>query len=104
LVAAHDVKLLIPASQREGTKATVNWNGPLQAPIAQGQELATLTINREGLSDVIVPLYAGQSIAKAGFGTRLGVAAQRVTALVLGDTTPPAPVQPIPATTEPVSN
>lgn len=94
LVPAQDVDLLIPAGQREGVSATINWNGPIEAPIAQGQELAEMVISRDGLSDTVVPLYAEQGVGNAGFGKRLTVAAERVFALVMGNDAPPAAIQP----------
>ncbi len=101
LVPAQDVDLLIPAGQREGVSATINWNGPIEAPIAQGQELAEMVISRDGLSDTVVPLYAEQGVGNAGFGKRLTVAAERVFALVMGNDAPPAAIQP---EAEPTSN
>ncbi len=94
LVPAQDVDLLIPAGQREGVTATINWNGPVAAPIAQGQELAEMVISRDGLSDTVVPLYAQEGVGNAGFGKRLTVAAERVLALVMGNDAPPAALEP----------
>ncbi len=48
LVPAEDVNLLIPAGQRGAITATVNWTGPIPAPIAQGQKLAQMVISRDG--------------------------------------------------------
>lgn len=98
LVPAQDVNLLIPAGQREGVSATINWNGPIAAPIAQGQELAEMVISRDGLSDTVVPLFADEGVGNAGFGKRLTVAAERVLALVMGNDAPPAAIQPEAAT------
>ena len=97
LVPADDVDLLMPAAQRGGVNAQINWNGPIQAPIAQGQELAEMVISREGLNDTVVPLYAQEGIGNAGFGKRLTTAAQRVFALAMGNDAPPAAIQPEPA-------
>lgn len=94
LVPAEDVNLLIPAGQREGISATINWDGPIPAPIAQGQELAQMVISRDGLSDTVIPLFAEEGVGNAGFGKRLTVAAERVLALVMGNDAPPAAVQP----------
>ena len=98
LVPAQDVALLIPAADREGISATINWNGPIAAPIAQGQELAEMVISREGLSDTVIPLFAEQGVGNAGFAKRLTVAAERVLALALGNDAPPAAIQPDPVT------
>ncbi|NDW53461.1 D-alanyl-D-alanine carboxypeptidase family protein [Aliiroseovarius sp. PrR006] len=89
LVPAEDVNLLIPAGQRGGITATVNWTGPIPAPIAQGQELAQMVISRDGLSDTVVPLYAEFGVGNAGYTKRLATAAGKVLAMVLGGDTPP---------------
>lgn len=99
LVPTQDVDLLIPAGQREGISATINWNGPIAAPIAQGQELAEMVISRDGLSDTVVPLFAEEGVGNAGFGKRLTVAAERVLALLMGNDAPPAAIQPEAPTT-----
>ncbi|MCK8462817.1 D-alanyl-D-alanine carboxypeptidase [Aliiroseovarius sp. S1339] len=94
LVPAQNVDLLIPAAQREGISATINWDGPIAAPIAQGQELAQMVISRDGLNDTVVPLFAEEGVGNAGFRKRLTVAAERVLALVMGKDAPPAAIQP----------
>jgi D-alanyl-D-alanine carboxypeptidase (penicillin-binding protein 5/6) len=67
LVAAADVSLLIPASQRDAVSARVEYSGPLRAPVAEGTEIGRMTISLEGLPDHVVPLVAGASVAKGGF-------------------------------------
>ncbi|WP_424940429.1 D-alanyl-D-alanine carboxypeptidase family protein [Aliiroseovarius sp. S253] len=97
LVPAEDVNLLIPAGQRDGISATVNWTGPIPAPIAQGQELAQMVISRDGLSDTVIPLYAEQGVGNAGYPKRLTTAAEKVLKLVMGGDVPP-PAIPLGAT------
>ncbi|MCI2394584.1 D-alanyl-D-alanine carboxypeptidase family protein [Aliiroseovarius sediminis] len=100
LVPAEDVNLLIPAVQRDGISAEIKWDGPIPAPIAQGQELAQMIVSRDGLNDTVVPLYAEEGVGNAGFGKRLMVAAERVLALAMGNDAPPAAIQPIPSPSE----
>ncbi len=93
LVASADVELLVPAMQRDGIEATVTWTGPVEAPIAQGQELGQMTITRDGLPDTVVPLFAENAVGRAGFLPRLKAAAGKVMAMVQGgDDAAPAPV------------
>ncbi|SMR71138.1 D-alanyl-D-alanine carboxypeptidase (penicillin-binding protein 5/6) [Aliiroseovarius halocynthiae] len=94
LVPAEDVNLLIPAGQRDGISATINWTGPIPAPIAQGQELAQMVISRDGLSDTVIPLYAERGVGNAGYTTRLTTAATKLLAHLMGNDAPPLPVEP----------
>lgn len=90
LVAGEDITLLVPALQRDGVEAQISWTGPLQAPIAAGQEVGRMVIHRAGLPDTEVPLLAAQAVAEAGFMARLNVAFDKVLALVLGGGDAPA--------------
>ncbi|MCI2399248.1 D-alanyl-D-alanine carboxypeptidase family protein [Aliiroseovarius subalbicans] len=96
LVAREDVDLLIPALQRDGLEATITWNGPIEAPIAEGQELAQMVITRKALPEVTVPLYAETGVGAAGFMPRFRAAATKVLGMVQGGDAP-APV-PMPVT------
>ncbi len=84
LVPAEDVEMLVPAMQRDGIKAVVNWTGPIEAPIAQGQELGQMVVSRDGLPDVTVPLYAEAAVAGASFWPRFQVAGSKVLSMALG--------------------
>ena len=75
LVPAQDINLLLPIFADEKVPSEVIYDGPIKAPIAKDQELATLVISPEGLPPVSVPLYAGKDIGKGGFLVRLRAAA-----------------------------
>src|SRR5690606_2701812 len=75
LVPAEDVKLLIPAVQRDAIDARILYDGPIDAPLTAGQELATLVIALEGLPETRVPLVADRDIPTAGVVQRLKTAA-----------------------------
>ena len=51
------------------------YNGPIQAPIAAGDQLAELVINLDGLPEKRVPLIAEADVPEGGFATRLRTAA-----------------------------
>ncbi|HGG04014.1 MAG TPA: D-alanyl-D-alanine carboxypeptidase [Aliiroseovarius sp.] len=78
LVPANDVTLLIPALQRDGVEAVISWTSPLEAPISQGQEIATMLIQRDGLSDTTVAMLAENAVGPAGFMPRFQVALDKV--------------------------
>lgn len=88
LVAPEDVTLLIPALQRDGVQAEISWADPLEAPVAQGQEIATMNIQRGVLPPVDVTLVAAEAVGKAGFGDRLLAAFSDLAGMVLGDRAP----------------
>ena len=83
LVPATDLALLIPALSHDGLKAEVVFNGPLSAPIAKGQEVARLVIERPEMETVEIPLVAESDVATAGFLKRLTVAAADLRATYL---------------------
>lgn len=92
LTTSEDVSLLVPALQREGLSAKINWIGPVEAPIAQGQQLGEMVIERPGLPDAKVPLVAAEGVAAAGIVKRMGVAATQLMSKVIGSETVPTPV------------
>lgn len=78
LVAAQDVRLLVPAQVQEGMTAEVIYTGPLTAPIAKGTQVAELIVHVPDLPDARIPLVAETDVARGGFGTRLSTAAARL--------------------------
>lgn len=75
LVPAEDVKLLLPSQVQETVTAEVIFNGPVEAPIAKGAQIAELIIHVPDLPDARIPLVAESDVAKGGFLKRLGAAA-----------------------------
>jgi len=104
LTPTDDLAFLMPVTANNEIDAEITWTGPLQAPIAAGQTLAQMTINRPGLAPVEVPLVAEASVAKAGFLPRVSAAAGKALAmareLTSGTPQPPEPA-PDPATEGP---
>lgn len=74
LVLGEDLNLLVPSVSSADVSARVVYNGPLAAPIAEGQEVAQLVITREGLPEVTVPLLAEQAVSQGGFTVKLSAA------------------------------
>ena len=87
LVASRSVTVLVPVLAQGELQARVEYDGPLAAPIAEGQVVATLIVDVPGLSAVTVPLLAATEVPEAGFLRRLGAAAH-VLGGHLGLTTP----------------
>ena len=83
LVPAADLRLLIPALAYDGLTAEVVYRGPLTAPIAKGDAVATLVVNVPTLPQQRIPLLAESDVGKGGFLTRLSAAAMQLRARYL---------------------
>ncbi|SHJ19015.1 D-alanyl-D-alanine carboxypeptidase family protein [Wenxinia saemankumensis] len=82
LALAEDLRVLMPVVPGAAYAAEATWTGPVTAPVAEGQELGQLTITREGLPQIVVPLVADRAVAQGGLGVRLRTAAQILVARV----------------------
>lgn len=71
IMVPEDYEILLPMPLSGSLNARIEYKGPLQAPIAAGEEIAELVIEREGLDDARTPLVAERSIGPAGFLPRL---------------------------------
>ncbi len=78
LVAEGGFTALVPALQRGAISATVAFRGPLEAPIAAGQQVGELVIAMDGLPERRVPLIADRAVARGGYGPRMETAARRL--------------------------
>ncbi|EEW25503.1 D-alanyl-D-alanine carboxypeptidase family protein [Rhodobacter ferrooxidans] len=76
LVPAADVTRLLPALVQDQMSAEVVYTGPLQAPIAKGDEVAELVLHIPNMPDARVPLVAEADVGKGGFLGRLTAAAK----------------------------
>ncbi|WP_425300348.1 D-alanyl-D-alanine carboxypeptidase family protein [Pukyongiella litopenaei] len=75
LVPVSDLTVLLPVLLNDDVPAEVVYSGPVQAPIAEGQELAELVLRPEGLPEIRRPLVADQAVPYGGFTVRLKTAA-----------------------------
>ncbi|MCO6381477.1 MAG: D-alanyl-D-alanine carboxypeptidase [Vannielia sp.] len=75
LVLAKDLDVLMPALAQDSLKAEVSYEGPLRAPLAAGDEVASLTVSLPDMEPITVPLVAERDIPKGGFLPRLKTAA-----------------------------
>lgn len=76
LVPTEDVTVLLPHPLPDQLKAYVEFDGPIEAPIAKGQPIAELIVPRNGLEDARFPLVAERGVGTAGFLPRLKMSAQ----------------------------
>jgi len=75
LVAAEDLKILLPVLADKEIAAEVVYVGPIDAPISKGQQLAELVVIRESLPEVRLPLVADRDVPVGGFVNRVMTAA-----------------------------
>ncbi len=88
LVPQEDLTLLLPVLGDKNVEAEIVYDGPLEAPIAKGQEIAELVIKPDGLPEIRRPLVAAESVEKGGFFVRImtvgGIVAKDVIGNPLG--------------------
>jgi len=72
LVAADGkpVRLMVPRGSRERIVARVVYNGPVRAPVDEGQNIGTLKVWRGDFLVLEVPLKAATSVAKGSLTQR----------------------------------
>ena len=75
LTVAEDFSLLVPVLNQGTIDAEVVYDGPIEAPIAAGQQLGELIINLDDLPEKRIPLIAENDVARGGFATRMRTAA-----------------------------
>jgi serine-type D-Ala-D-Ala carboxypeptidase (penicillin-binding protein 5/6) len=66
LKAAGPVAINLPRGSNGALTATIRYDGPLRAPIAEGQEVAMLEVTAAGVPPARVPLYAAEAVGTAG--------------------------------------
>jgi D-alanyl-D-alanine carboxypeptidase (penicillin-binding protein 5/6) len=84
LVAQEPITVLVPAVQRETLQARIEYEGPIEAPIALGQHVADLVITAEGLPERRIPLVSDREVTRGGFVPRTRAAAQVLMTRALG--------------------
>lgn len=76
LVTGDELELLLSALSREDLSAEIEYTSPLEAPITKGQQVARMTLHREGLPNATIPLFADRDVARGGFLPRIRTAAE----------------------------
>ncbi len=86
LVTSEPVSMILHRSQASSVSAKVVYEGPVAAPITEGQQIGYLRVSMEGGDAREFPLYAGKAVKSVGPLGRIGLA---VKALMGGSS--PAP-------------
>ncbi|MEX0305911.1 MAG: D-alanyl-D-alanine carboxypeptidase family protein [Ruegeria sp.] len=71
LVPEDDLTLLFPVLGDKDIQAEVVYEGPINAPVSKGQQLAELVIKPEGLPEIRRPLVADKDVPLGGFVVRM---------------------------------
>ncbi|UWR01747.1 D-alanyl-D-alanine carboxypeptidase [Ruegeria conchae] len=71
LVPEGDLTLLFPVLGNKDIQAEVVYEGPINAPVSKGQQLAELVIKPEGLPEIRRPLVADRDVPLGGFVVRM---------------------------------
>jgi len=71
LVAPHPLALTLPRGTKARYTLSVRYKGPLRAPIAKGDEVASLVVRVPGEGETRLPLVAADEVPQAGTLARL---------------------------------
>ncbi len=88
LVTDQDIVTMVALGKADDVKATVSYTGPIEAPIAKGTELGTLTIASPGLEEITFPLFAASEVGTSGIISRVKASAMILSGKLLGQISP----------------
>jgi D-alanyl-D-alanine carboxypeptidase (penicillin-binding protein 5/6) len=71
LVAPRNLAVTLPAGSAANVRVKVVYNGPIKAPIAQGQHIADLVVSTPDTPPQTMPLVAAEKVGEAGFFGRI---------------------------------
>lgn len=71
LVAPHPLALTMPRGQHPQFTLSLRYKGPIRAPIAKGDEVASLVVRVPGEGETRLPLVAAEAVPEAGTLARL---------------------------------
>lgn len=71
LVAPRNLAATIPAGTGTRLRAKIVYQGPIKAPIAQGQHVADLVVEADGIPAMTMPLHAESEVTEVGFFGRI---------------------------------
>ncbi|MFT8242685.1 D-alanyl-D-alanine carboxypeptidase family protein [Roseomonas sp. BN140053] len=71
LVGGQDLVLTLPRSWRRQLEVKVQYESPLAAPIAKGQEVGRMQVAGQGVPPMSLPLIAGADVGRMGLLPRI---------------------------------
>ncbi len=76
LVAPEDIVAILPYAGRGALEAKVIYDGPIEAPIEDGQIVAELVLNVPEIGETRYPLQAANAVPRGGFMARVDASAR----------------------------
>lgn len=70
-VAKNDIDLLVPAVGQDTLETRVEYQTPLEAPIAEGDVVAELVVTARDMPEKRLPLVSDRNVARGGFLPRI---------------------------------
>ena len=61
----------VPSGQADNIRVSIEYEGPLRAPIGAGEEVATLVIEVPEMEPARMPLLAANTVSEAGLFARI---------------------------------
>ena len=74
LVPIDDITAVIPYAGRDNVEIRVEYQGPIEAPLAHGDTVAELVVSAPDLTEARYPLTVAVDVPRGGFATRLKAA------------------------------
>jgi D-alanyl-D-alanine carboxypeptidase (penicillin-binding protein 5/6) len=71
LTLAAPLAVTMQVDSRAGMKVALSYEGPVQAPIAKGQQIGVLKVTAPDSPELSVPVYAANAVPSAGFFGRI---------------------------------
>jgi serine-type D-Ala-D-Ala carboxypeptidase (penicillin-binding protein 5/6) len=71
VTARVPVAVTMQVDSRPGLRVALRYNAPVAAPVAEGQQVGTLTITAPDFPGLTVPVYAAQEVPRAGLFGRM---------------------------------
>jgi D-alanyl-D-alanine carboxypeptidase (penicillin-binding protein 5/6) len=78
LTLGRELSVTMNPDSRPGLKVTLSYDGPLQAPIAKGEQVGTLTVEAPGFPGLTAPVYAADAVGRAGLFGRMFLGLRRM--------------------------
>ena len=86
LVLKSDLNVMIPVLSSSEPSFTIEYHGPIKAPIKKGDEIAELVIKSEDLPETRHSLLAGNSVSSGGFFVQVRTAGQYLFNILFANT------------------
>ena len=86
LVLKSDLNVMIPVLSSSEPSFTIEYHGPIKAPIKKGDEIAELVIKSEDLPETRHSLLAGNSVSSGGFFVQVRTAGQYLLNILFSNT------------------